>query len=91
MDDQDWYEKDLTDFDDAPKENSVVPHTVTRSKHKSYSTPTSDYLGRAYPLDVWYLIARYLTPEDVGRFALICQATNSVVNSVAFWITLFRK
>ncbi|UJR10562.1 hypothetical protein I4U23_014762 [Adineta vaga] len=93
MDDQDWYEKDLDEFDDFQNsdDNLIVKRTIPPSKRKQLIIKQDDYNGTTYPLDFWYLIASHIAPEDVGRFALICRATNQVVNSVPFWIFLFRR
>jgi hypothetical protein len=57
-----------------------------RTKQISLIENTSDY-----PIDLWYLIAMYISPEDIGKFSLICRDSNHVVNTVCFWIRLFRK
>jgi hypothetical protein len=89
MDDQDWFEKDLSDFDDPQTSNNE--YEVHQSKHKQISPIGNHYHEQSYPIDLWYLIAMYIAPEDIGRFALICQSTNHVVNTVPFWIRLLRK
>ena len=42
-------------------------------------------------IDVWFIIARYLKPEDTINFALICKKTNAVVNTEAFWNGIFNR
>ncbi|CAF0723110.1 unnamed protein product [Rotaria sordida] len=98
MDEQDWYEKDLSDFDDPQlsDEEPEVHQPNVRSKQKQctkkdLSTIVNTNDGRDYPLDLWFIIAMYISPEDIGKFSLICRASNHVVNTVYFWIRLFRK
>lgn len=93
MDEQDWYEKDLDEFDDlqTSSDHSIAERSSIPSKKKQLVIRESSHGGKIYPLDFWYLIGNYIAPEDVGRFALICRATNQVVHSVPFWINLFRK
>ncbi|CAF0893799.1 unnamed protein product [Rotaria sp. Silwood1] len=97
MDEQDWYEKDLSDFDDlqSSDENVVIEEQLIHPKQKKSLERTSvienNYHEKDYPFDLWYLIAMYIALEDIGRFALICRKTNQIVNSVPFWISLFRK
>ncbi|CAF0947759.1 unnamed protein product [Adineta ricciae] len=93
MDEQDWYEKDLDEFDDLQtcNDHSIVERSSIRSKQKQLVIRENGHGGKIYPLDFWYLIGNYIAPEDVGRFALICQATNQVAHSVPFWINLFRN
>lgn len=96
-DELEWDEKDLNDFDNLQvfDEDSRVntPKIQLKQKPSQQIVPVLEYNnhGQDYPLDLWYLIAMYIAPEDVGRFALICRKTNLVVNSVSFWIFLFRR
>ena len=97
MDEQDWYEKNLSDFDDiqSADEEYAAEEQLVRCKQKRYSkaiSPREDsYHGTDYPFDIWFLISMHIPPEDIGRFALICRKTYHVVNTVCFWIGLFRK
>ncbi|CAF2098412.1 unnamed protein product [Rotaria magnacalcarata] len=97
IDEQEWFEKDLSDFDDTKltDEDSVVKQQIIqftqRKSSRNVSAIENTYHGRDYPFDLWYLIAMYIAPEDIGRFALICRKTNQVINTIPFWISLFRK
>lgn len=44
-----------------------------------------------YHIDLWFLVAEYIRPEDVCRFALICRKTAEVVQSGRFWSQLYRS
>ncbi|CAF1972420.1 unnamed protein product [Rotaria magnacalcarata] len=98
LDEQDWYEKDLSDFDDpqlSDEENEVQLENI-RSKQKQttikeLSAMENTHNRKEYPLDLWFIIAMYIAPEDIGKFSLICRASNHVVNTVYFWMRLFRK
>lgn len=96
-DEKDWYDKDLNDFDDlqSSDDDYTVQYQLIQSTQKlcSKNSPIIEhsYHGKDYPFDIWYLIAMHIAPEDVGRFALICRSSNQVVNTVPFWIALFRK
>ncbi|CAF0717461.1 unnamed protein product [Adineta steineri] len=97
LDEQDWYEKDLSDFDDPQlsDEEHEVQQEIIRSKykqptkHRSSIDNNSD--GIDYPIDLWFIIAMYISPEDIGKFSLICRTSNHVINTVYFWMRLFRK
>lgn len=116
LEEQDWYEKDLSDFEDPQLSDEehegkiqclflfgienfmfefLVQQTTGRSKHKQRSKQSSlsgDNLdGEEYPLDLWFIIAMYIPPEDIGKFSQICRASNHVVNTVYFWMRLFKK
>ncbi|CAF1356741.1 unnamed protein product [Adineta ricciae] len=97
MDEQDWYEKDLSDFDDpqlSDEEAEIQQHYIpSKPKQRSKQISlTDDHSAHTdYPLDLWFILATYIAPEDIGRFSLICRAANHVVNTVYFWMLLFRK
>ena len=74
---------------------NLAQQQIVRSKQKQRSKQMSsaEYHSdvREYPLDLWYIIAMYIAPEDIGRFSSICRASNHVVNTIYFWMRLFRK
>lgn len=93
LDELNWDEKDSDDppLSDGEDESVYSPSMLKQWKSTSQGPVPNNWNAREYPIDLWYLIAMYIAPEDVGRFALLCQATNHVVNTVPFWIRLFRK
>jgi len=44
-----------------------------------------------YPVDLWFLIGSFVSPEDVSTFARICHDTHVVTHSARFWICLYRR
>ncbi|KAK8379890.1 hypothetical protein O3P69_019714 [Scylla paramamosain] len=44
-----------------------------------------------YPLDLWFCISEYISPEVVVKFACLCQATRYITTTVQFWLSLFRR
>lgn len=86
MDDQEWYEKDLDDFDEphsSDEEGACHFKPVSQINFQTSDNP--------YPYDLWYLISLYIAPEDIGRFALVCRQTNQIVNTTAFWISIYKR
>lgn len=53
------------------------------------SSESSD--GKDYPVDIWLVLASYIRPEDVCRFALICRNAWTVTCTAAFWTRLYRR
>ncbi|XP_058229926.1 transmembrane protein 183A [Hemibagrus wyckioides] len=47
--------------------------------------------GEEYPIDIWHVIAAYIRPEDVCRFALICKNAWAVTCTAAFWTRLYKR
>lgn len=43
------------------------------------------------PIDIWFVIAKYLRPNDTLVFGLICKKTRAVVDSEAFWNGIFNR
>ena len=44
-----------------------------------------------YPLDVWYLIGRFVAPECIKKFSSICIGAYRVTCSRNFWIELYKR
>lgn len=44
-----------------------------------------------YPFDLWFILARYICPEDVGKFAMLCRNSAAVLNSMSYWIQLYNR
>ena len=94
-----WY--DRTDFDSSSAEEgeleSSVDKTMSRSKRsksKKKNNVTGDdssECGLIYPLDVWCLLAKYIRPEHVQKFALICKGARQAVNMRTFWLRLYNR
>ncbi|KAI5093573.1 transmembrane protein 183A, partial [Silurus meridionalis] len=47
--------------------------------------------GEEYPIDIWHVLAAYIRPEDICRFALICKNAWTVTCTAAFWKRLYRR
>ena len=86
-DQKDWSDAGLSDESDEEEEQPVQ---VVRRRTKSSSTSSQD-TGVTYSDDVWFLIGRFVDPEDVLRFALICRATHCVTHLVGFWTNLYKR
>lgn len=71
------------DDDDRKRVNQIV-------KPKP-DNPSDDHVYSSYPVDIWFLIAQHISPEDVGRFSLICRTTASVCATPGFWFSLYKR
>ena len=83
-----WFEKDLDEFE--------FPSTATeaRKKHikcKVTSEDLKDRPGIQYPIDIWYLIGRFIKPEDVRIFAAICKGSHCVSRTYSFWMKMYKR
>jgi len=83
----DWF--DIDDEDLVTETNSLVITTFTKHKPEVKIFSTQKYTN--YPLDFWYLLSRYINPEQVGVFSLICKQTNLIVSSQSFWRSLYWR
>uniref|UniRef100_A0A914WXZ4 Transmembrane protein 183 n=1 Tax=Plectus sambesii TaxID=2011161 RepID=A0A914WXZ4_9BILA len=101
-----WYDCDLNDFDDqlvedeCEKEESLPTTNKQRKKAKKRRTGREKdednedlrrVSGSSYPSDMWWLLAEYISAEDIGRFAGICRATNYIVETAAFWKLVYNR
>lgn len=48
-------------------------------------------IGDDYPLDIWLMLASYIRPEDIMKFALICKNAWTVTCTAAFWMRLYKR
>lgn len=50
-----------------------------------------DRPGIVYPEIVWYLISKYIKPEDISSFAGINKACYALTKRESFWRTLYKR
>lgn len=92
-----WFDKDLDDFDitvdrGSGSEAEEIEEPVKKSsRKKKMKKQTEEVGGVTYPVDLWFQLSRYIYPESVGIFALLCRGTNAVVHSVQFWKTMYLR
>lgn len=72
----------FTDDDDGKVGSLTVKPKV--------DNPT-DQLFANYPVDIWFLIAQHVHPEDVGLFSSICRTTASICATPGFWFSLYKR
>ncbi|TDH14156.1 hypothetical protein EPR50_G00041550 [Perca flavescens] len=60
-----------------------------KNKRRKESSESGD--GGEYPVDIWLMLASYIRPEDVCRFALICRNAWTVTCTAAFWTRLYKR
>ncbi|KAM9362218.1 transmembrane protein 183A [Symphorus nematophorus] len=78
---------DLDPEEDGENETKVA--RKKKNKRRKESSESSD--GKEYPMDIWEVLASYIRPEDVCRFALICRNAWTVTCTAAFWTRLYRR
>lgn len=98
-----WY--DRTDFDSLSDEedekSSIGIHeqqstSISRSQRSKRKTKKDtphtecNKNGLLYPLDIWCLLAQYIDPEHVQKFALICRGARQATNTRIFWCRIYK-
>ncbi|XP_070758771.1 transmembrane protein 183A isoform X1 [Enoplosus armatus] len=78
---------DLDPEEDGENETKVAHKK--KNKRRKESSESSD--GGEYPVDIWLMLASYIRPEDVCKFALICRNAWTVTCTAAFWTRLYRR
>lgn len=58
---------------------------------KVYIIIFNDSIGIDYPLDIWFIISEYISPEAVGKFARICRSSHHVTTTGKFWFHLYKS
>ncbi|XP_026739890.1 transmembrane protein 183 isoform X1 [Trichoplusia ni] len=64
---------------------------LTYKKKKLQHTPVDERPGNEYPEIIFYLISKYIKPEDVARFARINKACYAVTRNRSFWTLLYKR
>ncbi|XP_043926140.1 transmembrane protein 183A isoform X2 [Protopterus annectens] len=76
---------------DELEEGTREPNATRKKKSKHCKENSMDNEGDEYPVDIWLLLASYIRPEDVGKFALICKNAWIVSCTAAFWSRLYKR
>ena len=45
----------------------------------------------SYPFDLWFHVGRFIAPDQVKTFALICCACWKVTHTSFFWLSLYKR
>lgn len=81
----------LDDVDITEETNADGTKRIVYKQEKPQYVPIEDRPGMEYPEVIWYLISKYIKPEDIGSFARINKATYGVTKNKAFWLLLYRR
>ncbi|MBN3323093.1 TM183 protein, partial [Atractosteus spatula] len=84
--------EDCESSDDLDPEGGAGEHKGSRKKKSKRRKESSEAdVGEEYPIDIWLLLASYIRPEDICKFALICKNAWTVTCTAAFWLRLYRR
>ncbi len=75
------------DFSNSTEMSETSP---TREKKPTGDAESGDS-GRVYPYDLWCVLSRYIAPESVQTFALLCKASYTVTKEASFWLDLYSR
>lgn len=81
-------EYEALDVDDIAVD--MIAKKLAKSKITAPATE-NEHVYNDFPNDIWFLIAEFISPEDVTRFALICKQTYAVTTTLKFWKMLYRR
>ncbi|XP_076547909.1 transmembrane protein fates-shifted isoform X1 [Osmia lignaria lignaria] len=95
---EDWKEEmdesdqNLSDANKSKKNSKGVSTSQRRSRKTSSSEKNViEDEGVDYPLDIWFIISEYISPEAVGKFARICRSSYHVTTTGKFWFHLYKS
>ncbi|KAI5637636.1 hypothetical protein NE865_09619 [Phthorimaea operculella] len=93
--DIDWEEFQIDDYDLFEEVNADGSKKIVYKKKKKAEKPEPDNIedrpGIVYPEIVWYFISRYLTPEQIFIFALLCKDAYRATHTEAFWRRMYDR
>ncbi|XP_012169229.1 putative transmembrane protein 183BP isoform X1 [Bombus affinis] len=85
------YQGNLGDLNKSKKNTKGALTNQRRNrKTNSFESITEEEEGVDYPLDIWFIISEYISPEAVGKFAQICRSSYHVVTTGKFWFHLYK-
>ncbi|OAD54821.1 hypothetical protein WN48_06020 [Eufriesea mexicana] len=84
------YQSHLYEFNKL-KKNTTGVLNQRRSRKENCFKNTIEEEGIDYPLDIWFIISEYISPEAVGKFAQICKSSYYVVTTAKFWFHLYKS
>nr|XP_031835613.1 transmembrane protein 183-like isoform X2 [Nomia melanderi] len=87
-----WNETHSPDTDNSKKSSKGTLMSQTKYIEGTASKPSQmeEEEGIDYPLDVWFIISEYISPEAVGKFARICKSSYHVTTTGKFWLHLYK-
>lgn len=44
-----------------------------------------------YPIDLWYHLAKHISPEQIQTFACICKASYTITKTKKFWMLVYSR
>lgn len=87
-----------TSWDDIQDDVDIIEETAADGtkkfvykQKKPQDIPVDQRPGMEYPEIIWYLISKYIKPEDIGNFARINKATYCVTKNKAFWLHIYKR
>ncbi|XP_075988883.1 transmembrane protein fates-shifted [Anticarsia gemmatalis] len=84
-------------WDEINDDGDIIEETASDGtkkfvyKKKQSDPPIDQRPGIEYPEIIWYLISKYIRPEDIGTFARINKATYCVTKNKSFWLLLYKR
>lgn len=97
-----WDEKEDDEYEgefvEQENEDGTISYVISKELRRNRKTVSQsediqsvNENGNEYPLDVWFILSKYIRPEDVGRFAGICKSTYEEVCTAQFWFNLYKR
>lgn len=94
---RDLVNKENVDEDSGSSDETAAIEIVLQSEKptkKAISFPAPSLVecpGRTYPSDLWFLIVRYISVEDLVNFALLCRGAYEATQSTELWRRLYKR
>ena len=82
-----WSENCLVSFNRQKEE----PHKAKKSVSIHRKNVIKQQSGVYYPLDIWFILANYIKPEQIQTFSCLCRGSYLAVTSMKFWTQLYKR
>jgi hypothetical protein len=86
--------------DESTSETLIIDDNYSDSNQKEFTQSASrkekkkrkkSFSGEfVYPLDLWYILSKFIRPEEILRFSLICKGAFEAVSLFAFWLRMYK-
>ncbi|XP_071511923.1 transmembrane protein 183-like [Diadema antillarum] len=78
-------------FDEQEEEGNTKKAVHRRGSKKKRSAQTTVDEGVVYPSDLWFVLANYIQPTDIGTFATLCRDAHWATRTATFWRKLYHR
>lgn len=77
--------------EDQQSSHKVIYKNRGNSQCRKKNAVGEKSFGLSYHFDIWFHIGKYVAPEHVKKYSLICHACWEVTRTKQFWLSLYKR